>query len=95
MISVTPEKTGWDAWSSSAADGARERFHLRNERLIREKAENDARLAAKAAAKLREVEQESAENPEALAEKERKRAIIQAAMDRARQQKNAASGEKS
>jgi electron transport complex protein RnfB len=95
MVSVTSGKTGWDAWSSSAADAARERFHLRNERLIREKAENDARLAAKAAAKLREVEHESAQNPEALAEKERKRAIIQAAMDRARQQKDASSGEKS
>lgn len=95
MVSVTPSKTGWDAWSSSAADAARERFHLRTERLIREKAENDARLAAKAAAKLREVEQESSQNPEALAEKERKRAIIQAALERARQQKDASSGEKS
>jgi electron transport complex protein RnfB len=95
MVSVTPGKTGWDAWPSSAAEAARERFHLRNERLIREKAENDARLAAKAAAKLREVENESAQNPEALAEKERKRAIIQAALDRARQQKDASSGEKS
>ena len=29
MVSVTPGKTGWDAWSSSAADAARKRFHLR------------------------------------------------------------------
>jgi electron transport complex protein RnfB len=92
MVSVTPGKTGWDAWSSSAADAARERYHQRTARLIREKTENDARLAAKAAAKLREVESESAQNPEALAEKERKRAIIQAALDRARQQKDAQSG---
>ena len=95
MVSVTPGKTGWDAWSSSAADAARERFHQRTARLIREKTENDARLAAKAAAKLREVESESAQNPEALAEKERKRAIIQAALNRARQQKDAQSGGKS
>lgn len=95
MVSVTPGKTGWDAWSSSAADAARERYHQRNARLIREKTENDARLAAKAAAKLREVESESALSPEALAEKERKRAIIQAALDRARQQKDAQSGGKS
>jgi electron transport complex protein RnfB len=92
MVSVTPGKIGWDAWSSSAADAARERYHQRTARLIREKTENDARLAAKAAAKLREVESESAQNPEALAEKERKRAIIQAALDRARQQKDAQSG---
>lgn len=95
MVSVTPGKTGWDAWSSSAADAARERYHQRTARLIREKTENDARLAAKAAAKLREVESESAQSPEALAEKERKRAIIQAALDRARQQKDAQSGGKS
>ena len=95
MVSVTPGKTGWDAWSSSAADAARERFHQRTARLIREKTENDARLAAKAAAKLREVESESAQNPEALAEKERKRAIIQAALNRARQQKDTQSGGKS
>ena len=92
MVSVTPGKTGWDAWSSSAADAARERYQHRTVRLIREKTENDARLAAKAAAKLREVESESAQSPEALAEKERKRAIIQAALDRARQQKDAQSG---
>lgn len=95
MISVTPGKTGWDAWSPSSASAARERYLHRNDRLVREKAENDARLAAKAAAKLREVDNESAQTPEALAEKERKRAIIQAALDRARQQKAAASGEKS
>ncbi len=95
MVSVTPGKTGWDAWSSSAADAARERYHQRTARLIREKTENDARLAAKAAAKLREVESEAAQSPEALAEKERKRAIIQAALDRARQQRDAQSGGKS
>jgi Na+-translocating ferredoxin:NAD+ oxidoreductase subunit B len=94
MVSVTPGKTGWDAWSSSAADAARERYQQHNERLIREKSENDARLAAKAAAKLREVENGSAQSPEALAEKERKRAIIQAALDRTRQQKEAQSGGK-
>lgn len=92
MVSVTPGKTGWDAWSSSAAGAARERYQQRSARLIREKTENDARLAAKAAAKLREVESESAQSPEALAEKERKRSIIQAALDRARQQKDAQSG---
>jgi electron transport complex protein RnfB len=95
MVSVTPGKTGWDAWSATAADAARERYHQRAQRLVREKAENEARLAAKAAAKLRELDNESALSPEALAEKERKRAIIQAALERARQQKGASSGEHS
>ena len=95
MVSVTPGRTGWDAWSAVAADAARERYQERRGRLRRKSAENDARLAAKAAAKLREVENEAAQSPEALAEKERKRSIIQAALERARQQKAAQTGEPS
>ena len=87
MISVTPGKTGWDAWSQQAADAARARHDSRTQRLKREKAENDARLATKAAAKLKEVEAEHAASPEEQAEKNRKRAIIEAAIERARLQK--------
>lgn len=87
MIDVTPGQTGWDAWSQTEADAARARHDNRTLRLQREKAENDARLAAKAAAKLKEVEAEPALSAEQLAEKERKRAIIQAAIERARVQK--------
>ena len=89
MVSVTPGQTGWAAWSPAQANDARERFHARNARLQREKEENDARLAAKAAAKLREVENTEALSEAERAEKERKRAIIQAAMERARLQKEA------
>ena len=53
-------------------------------RLRRERDENDARLAAKAVQKMREVTAEATNTPEELAEKERKRAIIAAAMERAR-----------
>ena len=84
MLPVTNE-TGWDAWSQQAADAARARHDLRSERLQREKAENDARLAAKALEKMREVTLEATNTPEQLAEKERKRAIIAAAIERARQ----------
>ena len=87
MIDVTPGKTGWDAWSQAEADAARARHDARALRLQREKAENDARLAAKAAAKLKEVEETPALGAEQQAEKERKRAIIQAAIERARIQK--------
>jgi electron transport complex protein RnfB len=87
MIDVTPGKTGWDAWSQAEADAARGRHDARALRLQREKAENDARLAAKAAAKLKEVEATPALGAEQQAEKERKRAIIQAAIERARIQK--------
>jgi electron transport complex protein RnfB len=87
MIDVTPGRTGWDAWTQQQADAARERHDFRAFRLQREKRENEARLAAKAAAKLREVESESSQTPEQKAEQARKKAIIQAAIERARQKK--------
>jgi electron transport complex protein RnfB len=85
-ISMTPvtAETGWAAWSQEAADAARARHDFRTARLERERAENDARLAAKAVEKMRAVTAEAANTPEELAEKERKRAIIAAAMERAR-----------
>jgi electron transport complex protein RnfB len=90
MIEVTPGRTGWDAWSQEQADAARERHDFRQQRLLREKQENDDRLAAKAAAKLRETELEDTQTPEQKAEQARKKAIIQAAIERARLQKEAA-----
>jgi electron transport complex protein RnfB len=84
MIPVTGELTGWQAWSQQAADAARARHDARAVRLKREREENDARLAAKAAEKMAAVLQENPATPEELAEKERKRAIIAAAMERAR-----------
>ena len=95
MIPVTENKTGWQAWSANQADAARQRFHQRERRLRIEKEEQDARLAAKAAAKLNEVNNESALSPEELAEKNRKRAIIEAAIERARLQKAAQEQKKS
>ena len=87
MMPVTGERTGWAAWSQADADAARSRHDFRALRLARERAENDARLAAKAVAKLAAVTAEPTNTPEELAEKERKRAIIAAAMERARLKK--------
>lgn len=91
MVEVTPGRTGWNAWSQEQADAARQRHAFRQLRLKREKEENDARLAAKAAAKLKELENQSAMSPEERAAQERKKAIIQAAIERARQQRMQAS----
>jgi electron transport complex protein RnfB len=85
MMPVTGERTGWDAWNQAQADAARMRHDQRALRLQRERDENDARLAAKAVAKMKEVVAQDTNTPEELAEKERKRAIIAAAMERARQ----------
>ena len=84
MMPVTGERTGWDAWPEADAAAARSRHDFRTLRLQRERDENDARLAAKAVSKMKEVTSEAANSPEELAEKERKRAIIAAAMERAR-----------
>jgi electron transport complex protein RnfB len=85
-ISMAPvtEATGWAAWSQQDADAARARHDFRTSRLERERLENDARLAAKAVQKMRDVTAETTNTPEELAEKERKRAIIAAAIERAK-----------
>jgi electron transport complex protein RnfB len=90
MIPVTGARTGWDAWSQAQADAAQARYLARNARLVREREDNDARLAAKAAAKLAAVQAEAPGNDAERAAQERKRAIIQAAIERARQKQQAA-----
>ena len=91
MVSVTETSrpTGWQAWSQAQADAARWRHDFRTTRLQRERLENDARLAAKAAAKFKEIEAQSDLPAEAQAEQARKKAIIQAAIERARLQREA------
>ena len=90
MMPVT-ESTGWQAWSQQQADAARWRHDFREQRLQRERLENDARLAAKAAAKLKEINAQSNLSPEEITEQARKKAIIQAAIERARLQREAQS----
>jgi len=91
MVDVTLGKTGWDAWSQEQADAARERHDFRTFRLQRGREENEVRLAAKAVAKLKEVEAESTLTQEEKTEQARKKAIILAAMERARLKKEQAS----
>lgn len=90
LVDATPGRTAWDAWSPPQADEARERFAFHRMRLVRDKAENDERLARKAAAKLADLATASRiEDPAALA---RKRAIIEAAMARARERRGPTTG---
>lgn len=90
MVEVTPGKTGWNAWTQQQAVDARLRHDARTLRLKQEKAENDARLAAKAAAKLQAVTAETPSSTAEQSEQARKKAIIQAAMERARIKKEQA-----
>ncbi len=90
MVPVTGDATGWAAWSQPLADASKARYQSRNARLVREREENDARLAAKAAAKLEALQAESTQSDAEQAAQERKRAIIAAAIERARQKQQAA-----
>ena len=82
LAELDGERTGWAAWSTPQADEARERYAFHRFRLERAERENEARLEAKAEAKLADLGAASKiTDPDALAGK---RAIIEAALARAR-----------
>jgi electron transport complex protein RnfB len=90
MVEITTGKTGWDAWSQAEADMARARHDFRSARVQIEKDETAARLATKATAKLQEVQSETPISEAEKTEQARKKAIIQAAIERARLKKEEA-----
>lgn len=78
---------GLQAWTPTDADTAQQRFTARTLRLRQERADNDARLAAKATHTLAHLQdQVHASTPQQL---EHKRATIQAALARARARRQA------
>ena len=82
LENVTPEKSGWNAWSPAQAQEARQRYAARQLRLERESAEQAQRLQTKALAKLADLPAHSQHtDPEVL---DKKRAVIEAALARAR-----------
>jgi electron transport complex protein RnfB len=85
---VSGARTGWQAWSSDQADLARERYEARNQRLVREEAEHDRALEAKARMKLDDLAAHSLHTDAAVLDK--KRAVIEAALERARLKRLAA-----
>jgi electron transport complex protein RnfB len=88
MQPASGTRTGWQAWSAAQADEARERYAFHRWRVEREARENDERLAAKASAKLADLQGASTiADAETLA---RKRAVIEAALARARARRNPA-----
>ncbi len=82
MVAVDPGRTGWAAWGEKQAQAARERYEFRKVRLERAALDNDLRLAAKAEAKLADLPSHTQHTDPAVIE--RKRAIIEAALARAR-----------
>lgn len=95
---VTGEATGWDAWSQGQADAARERHDRREARLAREREAAEARAAARRAvsnppAQVTQADASASSAAPATDDAEaKKRAIIQAALERARQKKQELAG---
>lgn len=79
--------TGWAAWSQTAADQARDRYAFNSDRVKRDEGENNNRLEAKAQMKLADLEHHSQHTDPVVLDK--KRAVIEAALTRARAKREA------
>lgn len=88
MVPISGDKTGWAAWSDALATQARQRYESRQIRLGLEEREHAARLEAKATMKLADLETHTRTQTQTAqdADKEmaRKRAIIEAALAKAK-----------
>jgi len=79
---VSGSATGWAAWSQELADEARQRYDFHKIKSQREVLENTQRLQAKAELKLSDLAAHSQHTDPAVLDK--KRAVIEAALARAR-----------
>ena len=86
LENASGERTGWTAWSQAQADEALARYEAHVARKDREKADNEARLEEKARAKLADLP--ALTHDAEGAELARKKAIIEAALARARARRN-------
>ena len=78
MVNVSGDKTGWQAWSQKQADVARERYDQHAARLKEKKEAREARLAARAK-RMRDASEQAD-----VTDQNPKKALVQAAMARAR-----------
>jgi len=82
LENVTGQVTGWAAWSPEQAQEAQTRYEFYSYRSKRDKVENAQRLEAKAELKLSDLAAHSQHTDAAVLDK--KRAVIEAALARAR-----------
>jgi electron transport complex protein RnfB len=87
LENVTGSQTGWAAWSAEQAATSRTRFESRQQRLVREEALHQKQLQAKAEHKLADLA-EHTKGTDNAPEVDRKRAIIEAALAKARAKQN-------
>ncbi|APW46451.1 electron transport complex subunit RsxB [Rhodoferax antarcticus] len=79
--------TGWAAWSQDAAEQARDSYAFHSYRVKRDEGENDNRPEEKAQMKLADLEHQSQHTDPVVLDK--KRAVIEAALARARAKREA------
>ena len=83
LENVSGEQTGWAAWSAEQADTARQRYASRQQRLVREELAHQQQMQAKAEHKLADLAAHT-HGTENAPEVDRKRAIIEAALAKAK-----------
>ena len=84
---ATPGRSGWAAWSQGQAEQARERYRFHNQKAQHHRAEQDSRLEEKARLKLSDLATHSPHTDPAVLDQ--KRAVIEAALARARERQAA------
>ena len=89
LVNVSGEATGWSAWSTPQADAARERYALHQIRQAKEPQAQVERLEKKAETKLADLAAHSRHTEPAVLDA--KRAVIEAALARARARRPEAS----
>lgn len=87
LENVAGDRTGWQAWSQAQADEALQRYEARRVRLAREADEHAVRLESKAEARL--ADQTGQTLGAVGSEAQRKRAVIEAALAKARSRRTA------
>lgn len=87
LENVTGTATGWAAWSRPQADLARDRYEFHSYLRKRDEGENDKRLEEKALMKLADLSHHSQHTDPSILDK--KRAVIEAALARARAKRDA------
>ena len=89
---VSEARTGWAAWSAGEAQTARQRYQVRQARLAREDQAHQARKMAEAEETLADLAAHTKlpSGPDASAEAARKRAIIEAALAKAKARQSGA-----
>lgn len=89
LENASGQSTGWSAWSQQQADQARDRYAFYSYRSKRDEGENAKRLEEKARLKLSDLAAHSQHTDPAILDK--KRAVIEAALARARAKRAAQS----